>query len=50
MRVKGTISRLEGGEADAKLSTLLQVMAALDLELIVQPRSTGKAADIAALF
>jgi HTH-type transcriptional regulator/antitoxin HipB len=47
---QGTISRLEGGEADAKLSTLLQVMAALDLELIVRPRSAGKAADIAALF
>ncbi len=47
---QGTISRLEGGEADAKLSTLLDILAALDLELIVQPRSTSKAADIADLF
>lgn len=47
---QGTISRLEGGETDAKLSTLLDVLAALDLELVVQPRSTVKAPDISELF
>lgn len=47
---QATVSALEGGEVDTKLTTLLDALAALDLELIVRPRSTGSAADIEALF
>jgi HTH-type transcriptional regulator/antitoxin HipB len=38
---QATISALEAGTADAKLSTLTDVLAALGLELVVRPRSTA---------
>jgi len=47
---QATISALEGGEVDTKLTTLLDALAALNLELVVRPRSSGDGADIEALF
>ena len=38
---QATISALEAGTADAKLSTLTNVLAALGLELFVRSRSTA---------
>ena len=38
---QATISALETGIADAKLSTLTDVLAALGLELVVRSRSTA---------
>lgn len=36
---QGTVSLLETGNADIKLETLLAVLAALDLEIQIAPRS-----------
>jgi len=47
---QATISRIEAGEPAVQLSTLMTVLAALDLELVVRPRSQGSAADIEDLF
>ena len=47
---QATVSALEGGEVNTKLTTLLDALAALNLELVVRPRSSGSAADIEALF
>lgn len=47
---QATISRLEAGEPGTSLGTLLDVLAALNLELIVRPRTKGSAEDIEALF
>lgn len=47
---QGTVSRLEAGRGDAKLSTLLDMLAALDLELVIQPRQVSEPANIAKLF
>jgi HTH-type transcriptional regulator/antitoxin HipB len=47
---QGTISRLEAGEPAVQLRTMMQVLSALELELVVRPRSLGSAADIEALF
>lgn len=38
---QATISALENGEPGTRLSTLIDVMAALDLELVVRERSRG---------
>ena len=46
---QATVSALEGGEVDTKLTTLLDALAALNLERVVRPRSTGSSADIEAL-
>lgn len=45
---QATISALEAGTADTKLSTVMDAMAALGLELVVRPRST--VTDVEALF
>ena len=42
-RRQATISDLENG-GDVRLSTLLRLLATLDLELVVQPRTHGGAA------
>jgi HTH-type transcriptional regulator / antitoxin HipB len=34
-----TISKLEAGDSGVKLQTIFDVLAALDLELVIQPRS-----------
>lgn len=45
-----TISLIENGHAAAKLETLLAVLAALDLEFRLGPRSKGGDHEIEALF
>lgn len=45
-----TISKIETGEKPAKLSSILSVMAALDLDLRVVGRAKGSASDIEELF
>lgn len=47
---QATISKLEAGEPGIRLGTLLDVIAALNLELAVRPRTKGKPEDIEALF
>lgn len=45
-----TISLIETGNPATKLETLLTVLAALDLEFQIMPRSKGKASDIEDIF
>jgi len=45
-----TISLIETGNPAARLETILAVLAALNLEFRVAPRSKGSAADIEDLF
>ena len=40
---QGTISRLEAGEPAVQLRTLMETLSALDLELVVRPRSQASA-------
>jgi HTH-type transcriptional regulator/antitoxin HipB len=47
---QATISNLESGGSGTKLETVFDVLAALDLELIVRPRTKGRVADIENLF
>ena len=47
---QGTVSRLEAGEPAVQLHTLIEALSALNLELVVRPRSRGSAADIEDLF
>ena len=47
---QATISALEAGTADAKLSTLMDAMAGLGLEIVVRSRSTASDTDIEAAF
>jgi HTH-type transcriptional regulator / antitoxin HipB len=47
---QGTLSRLEAGEPAVQLHTLMEALSALNLELVVRPRSQGSAADIEDLF
>ena len=45
-----TVSLIENGNPATKLETILAVLAALDLELRIAPRSKGSAADIEDIF
>ncbi len=45
-----TISLIETGSANTRIETLLAVLAALDLELLIAPRSKGSDEDIKRLF
>jgi HTH-type transcriptional regulator/antitoxin HipB len=47
---QATISHVEAGDPGTKLGTLFDLLSALDLELVVRPRSKGKAADIEDIF
>jgi HTH-type transcriptional regulator/antitoxin HipB len=47
---QATISRLEAGEPAIRLDTLLDVLSALNLEMVVRPRTKGSAEDIEDLF
>lgn len=47
---QGTVSRLEAGEPAVQLRTLMAALAALDLELVIRPRSKSAASDIEELF
>jgi HTH-type transcriptional regulator/antitoxin HipB len=43
---QATISKLEAGEPATQLRVLMDALAALDLELVIQPRSRGSIDDI----
>ncbi len=45
-----TISKIEGGSEATKIGTLCALLAALDLELVIKPRSKGSADEIADIF
>ena len=45
-----TISAVETGTAVARIETILAILAALDLELRIAPRTRGSAADIESIF
>jgi HTH-type transcriptional regulator/antitoxin HipB len=47
---QATISAVEAGEARAQLNTLCLLLAALDLEFVIRPRSKGAAEDIEDVF
>ena len=47
---QATISKLEGGSSASRLNTLIASLAALDLELLVRPRSRNKNNDMEVLF
>jgi HTH-type transcriptional regulator/antitoxin HipB len=47
---QGTVSRLEGGAPAIQLRTVMDALAALDLELVVRPRTTGRGVDIEDIF
>ena len=47
---QATISGLERGEPGTQLRTLLDVMAVLDLEFVIRPRSKASAKEIEDLF
>ena len=47
---QATISGIENGEPGTQIRTLLEVLAALDLELVIRPRTKASAADIEAAF
>lgn len=47
---QNTVSSAEAGGPGTKLQTLIDLMAVLELELIVQPRSSGKPASIEDIF
>ena len=47
---QATISDLETGEPGTELRTLLDVLATLELELLIRPRTKASASDIEAMF
>jgi HTH-type transcriptional regulator/antitoxin HipB len=47
---QATVSALENSSADSRLATLFGTLSALDLELLVRPRSKGSAREIEELF
>lgn len=47
---QATISALENSSTDARLDTLFDALAALDLELVVRRRTKGSAREIEGLF
>lgn len=47
---QATISRLESGEPGTRLQTLIDTLAALDLELVVRPRTKGSPSTLADIF
>lgn len=47
---QATISDLESGERDTSLSTVFETIAALNLELVLRPRTRHSARDIEATF
>jgi HTH-type transcriptional regulator/antitoxin HipB len=44
------ISKIETGQGGVKLSTVCEVLAALDLEMTIAPRSKSSSADIEDIF
>lgn len=47
---QATVSRLEAGEPALQLHTLMEVLSALNLELVVRERSRGGSTDLDDLF
>ncbi len=47
---QATISKLEAGEPGTRLQTLLDALAALDLELVARPRTKGSTASLEDIF
>ena len=47
---QATISKLEAGEPGTQLRVLMDALAALDVELVIRPRSAAPSDDIEALF
>lgn len=47
---QATISKLEAGEPGTRLSTLMDALAALDLELVIRSRSKTSVAEIEDIF
>jgi HTH-type transcriptional regulator/antitoxin HipB len=47
---QGTVSKLEAGEPGTQLRILMDALAALDLELVVRPRSSSAPDEIETLF
>lgn len=45
-----TISKIEGGNTATRMGTLFELLAALDLELVVQERSKGSPMEIEDIF
>ena len=45
-----TLSKIENGNPAARIDSICDVLAALDLELVIRPRSKGKLADIEDIF
>jgi HTH-type transcriptional regulator/antitoxin HipB len=47
---QATISALENSAANTRLGTLFDTLAALDLELVIRPRTKGSTKDIERIF
>lgn len=47
---QATISKLETGEPATRLQTLLDALAALDLEIVIRPRTKSSTADLEDVF
>ena len=47
---QATISALENSATDARLGTMFDTLAALDLELVVRPRTKGSVKEIEEIF
>lgn len=47
---QGTISQIENGLETVKLSTIMDLLRALDLELTLKPRTKGSHCDIEEMF
>jgi HTH-type transcriptional regulator/antitoxin HipB len=47
---QATVSKLESGEPATQLRVLMDALTALDLELVIRPRTTAPADDIEEIF
>lgn len=47
---QATISKLEGGEPGTQLKVLIEALAALELEVVIRPRTKDEAQDLEDLF
>ncbi len=47
---QGTISQVETGLETVKLTTVMDLLRALDLEVVIQPRTKGSHSDIEDMF
>jgi len=47
---QATISAVERGAAGTQLGTLCNILAALDLEFVIRPRTKAKASEIEDIF